>query len=169
MNVAIWLLTAVLALPLAEIVVFVLVALWIGFLWALLAVVATSTAGALMLRLGGGAHVARVKTVLGPQRLTALEADGPGTMYILAAILLLTPGFITDALGILLLVRPLRRVLGALLLRAFAAPGPQRRDDVVDLEPQEWEQVPDRQLHDQREETGNGQDLRDRAKELEVT
>jgi UPF0716 protein FxsA len=65
MNVAIWLLSAVLALPLAEIITFVLVAAWIGFGWAALALIATSVAGATMLRLSGGAQIARIRVVLG--------------------------------------------------------------------------------------------------------
>jgi UPF0716 protein FxsA len=151
MNVAIWLLIAVLALPLAEIVLFVLIAVWIGFAWALLGVVATSLAGALMLRLGGGGHVARMKVMMGSQRVTALQSDSAGTMYLLAAILLLIPGFITDAIGLLLLIAPLRRALGALLLKAFTSSQPARRDGVVDLDPEEWRQVPDAQIRDERE------------------
>jgi UPF0716 protein FxsA len=150
MNVAIWLLTALLALPLAEIVVFVLVAVWIGFAWAALALFTTTLAGALILRHSGGAHIARVRTVLGPQRVTALEADGPGTLTLLAGILLLIPGFITDAIGILLLVPPLRRGLGVLLLRAFTSAAP-KREGVVDLDPQEWRQMPDAKLRDERD------------------
>jgi UPF0716 protein FxsA len=151
MNVAIWLLIAVLALPLAEIVLFVLIAVWIGFAWALLGVVATSLAGALMLRLGGGEHVARMKVMMGSQRVTALQSDSAGTMYLLAAILLLIPGFITDAIGLLLLIAPLRRALGALLLKAFTPAQTPRRDGVVDLDPEEWRQVPDAQIRDERE------------------
>jgi UPF0716 protein FxsA len=151
MNVAIWLLIAVLALPLAEIVVFVLVAIWVGFLWALLAVAATSFIGATMLRVGGGEHVERMKTVMGPQRVTALQSDSTGTMYLLAGILLLIPGFITDIVGLLLLIAPLRRLLGALLLKAFVAGETRQRDGVVDLDPEEWRQVPDAQLPDERE------------------
>ena len=151
MNVAIWLLIAVLALPLAEIVLFVLVAIWIGFLWALLAVAATTLTGAVMLRVGGGAHVERMKTVMGPQRVTALQSDSAGTMYLLAGILLLIPGFITDVIGLLLLIAPLRRLLGALLLKVFVAGETQRRDGVVDLDPDEWRQVPDTQLRDERD------------------
>src|SRR4051812_15911630 len=116
MNVAIWLLTALLALPLAEIAVFVLVALKIGFGPAFLAVVATSFAGALMPRYAG-AKLARIQVVLGPQRLTALEADSAGTMFLIAGILLLIPGFITDLIGLLLLIAPLRRGLAAWIVR----------------------------------------------------
>ena len=46
MNVAKWLLLAILALPVAELVVFILVAATIGFGLALLLVIATSFAGA---------------------------------------------------------------------------------------------------------------------------
>lgn len=151
MNVAVWLLTALLALPMAEIVVFVLVAIWIGFAWAALVVLGTSLAGALILRLSGGSHVARLRTALGSQRIAALEADGPGTMTLLAGILLLIPGFITDVIGALLLIPPLRRGLGALILRAFNGPG-RPREGVIDLEPQEWRQVPEQQLRDERDQ-----------------
>jgi UPF0716 protein FxsA len=151
MNVAIWLLTAMLALPLTEIALFVLVAIWIGFAWALLAIVATSLAGALMLRLGGGGHVERMRVVLGPQRVTALQSDSTGTMYLLAAILLLIPGFLTGAIGVLLLIGPLRRALGALLLRIFTPSAATRRDGVVDLDRDEWRQVPEAQIRDEHE------------------
>jgi UPF0716 protein FxsA len=148
MNVAIWLLSAVLALPIAEIVVFVLVAAAIGFLWALLAVALTSLAGAAMLRHGGGAHVARMRVVLGPQRATAFEADSAGMLYLLAAILLLIPGFITDVLGLVLLVPPLRRAAAALFRRAMPR---ANNDNVVDLDPDDWRRVGDPQLRDHRE------------------
>src|ERR1051325_5237112 len=132
MNVAIWLLSAVLALPLAEIVVFVLVAAWIGFSWVALALVATSLTGAAMLRFSGGAHIARIRVVLSEERVAALKADSAGTMYLIAAILLLIPGFITDAVAILLLVPPLRRLAGALLLRSFLSRQGKRHEDIVD-------------------------------------
>lgn len=148
MNVAIWLLSAILALPVAEIVVFVAVAAAVGFLWALLAIALTSLAGAAMLRHGGGAHIARMRVVMGPQRAAAFEADGAGTLYLLAAILLLIPGFITDVLGVVLLVPPLRRAVAALFRRA----APKRRDDnVVDLDPDDWRRVGDPQLRDRRD------------------
>jgi len=104
-----------------------------------------------MLRVGGGEHVERMKTVMGPQRVTALQSDSTGTMYLLAGILLLIPGFITDIVGLLLLIAPLRRLLGALLLKAFVAGETRQRDGVVDLDPEEWRQVPDAQLPDERE------------------
>jgi UPF0716 protein FxsA len=151
MNMAIWLLTAVLALPVAEIVVFVLVSAYVGFAWTLLALLAASFTGAMMLRHGGGAHIARLRVVLGAQRATALEADGAGTMYLLAAILLMIPGFITGVIGLVLLVPPLRRTAGSLIRRAAMGNAPPRPQGVVDLEPQEWRQVPEPRLPHDRE------------------
>ena len=56
MNVAKWLLLAIVALPIAELVVFIMVAASIGFGLALLMVLATSFAGGLLLRHAGGNH-----------------------------------------------------------------------------------------------------------------
>jgi UPF0716 protein FxsA len=148
MNVAKWLLLALLALPFMELLVFIAVAQTIGFLWALALLLATSLAGAMVLRHAGGNHIARVRVALGEGGLTALQADSAGTLTLLAGILLLIPGFITDILGLLLLLAPLRRALGVLLgLR----PPPTRPDGVVDLEPQQWHQVPDAAPPDRRD------------------
>ena len=148
MNVAKWLLLALLALPLMELVVFIAVAGSIGFLWALTLVVATSMAGAMVLRHAGGNHIARMRVAMGTNSFTTLQADGPGTLTLLAGILLLIPGFITDALGLLLLLAPLRRALAAILgLR----PKPAQPDGVVDLEREQWHQVPDPALSDRRD------------------
>ena len=147
MNVAKWLLLALLALPLLELAVFIAVAATIGFLWALLLVLATSFAGALVLRHAGGNHIARVRVAMGQGSFTALQADGQGRPVLLAGILLLIPGFITDILGLLLLIAPLRQALGALSVRLRR----QRADGVVDLEPEQWHRVPDPALPDRRD------------------
>jgi UPF0716 protein FxsA len=72
-------------------------------------------------------------------------------MYLIAAILLLIPGFITDVIAVLLLVPPLRRFAGALLLRRFLSRQGKRSEDVVDLDRDEWRQLPQSRLRDQRE------------------
>lgn len=148
MNVAKWLMLALLALPLAELAAFIAVAATIGFAWALALVLAGSLAGALVLRHAGGSHIARVRVALGEGSFTALQADSSGFLVLLAGILLLIPGFITDIAGLLLLVAPLRQALGA-WLRGGAPP--PRRDGVVDLEPEQWRRVPDPALPDRRD------------------
>jgi UPF0716 protein FxsA len=148
MNVAKYLLLAVLLLPAMELAAFIAVAAAIGLLPALGLVAATSFAGALILRHAGGNHIARVRVALGQGSFTALQADGTGGLTLLAGILLLIPGFITDALGLLLLLAPLRRLLGAALGRGQAA---QRGDGVVDLAPEQWHRVDDPALTDRRD------------------
>lgn len=147
MNVAKYLLLAVLALPAIELAAFIGVAVAIGLLPALGLVAATSFAGALILRHAGGNHIARVRGALGQGSFTALTADGTGGLTLLAGILLLIPGFITDALGLLLLLVPLRRVLSAAFGRGQPAAG---GDGVVDLGPEQWHRVPDAELPDRR-------------------
>ena len=141
MNVAKWLLLALLALPLAELVMFIAVASSIGFAWALLLILAGSLAGGLVLRHAGGSHIARVRGALGQGSFTALQADGSGGVILLAGILLLIPGFITDGVGLWLLASTLFR---------HDRPAP-RNDGVVDLEPEQWQHVPDPVLPDRRD------------------
>ena len=146
MNVAKWLLLAVLMLPVMELAAFIAVAAEIGFLPALALIAAGSFAGMLVLRHAGGSHIARVRVALDQGSFTALQADDSGGLILLAGILLLIPGFITDALGLLLLAAPLRQALGAALRRGPAA----RSDGVVDLPPEQWRRVPDPELPDRR-------------------
>jgi UPF0716 protein FxsA len=148
MNVAKWLLLAVLALPAMELAAFIAVAIAIGFLPALALVVLTSFAGALVLRHAGGNHIARMRVALGRGSFTALQADDVGGIALLAGFLLLIPGFITDSLGLLLLVAPLRRLLSAGLGGSAAR---QPEDGVVDLSPEQWHPVPDPELPDRRD------------------
>ncbi len=151
MNVAKWLLLALLALPFLELAVFIAVVETIGFAWALTLVLASSLAGLLVLRHAGGSHIARVRVALGEGSYSALQADSSGGLVLLAGILLLIPGFITDLLGLLLLIGPLRRALGA----AFRGGSPATRGDgVVDLPPEQWRRVPDPALPDRRDNDG---------------
>ena len=148
MNLAKWLMLALLALPLAELATFIAVAATIGFIWALALVLAGSFTGVLILRHAGGNHIARVRVALSDGGVTALQADSSGFLVLLAGILLLIPGFITDIAGLLLLVAPLRQALGT-WLRGGAPP--PRRDGVVDLEPEQWRRVGDPALPDRRD------------------
>lgn len=146
MNVAKWLLFALLALPVMELAAFVAVAAEIGALGALVLVGATSFAGGLILRHAGGSHISRMRVALGQGSFTALQADSSGGLVLIAGILLLIPGFITDTLGVLLLLAPLRQLLGAALRRG----PPPSTDGVVDLAPEQWHRVPDPELPDRR-------------------
>ena len=147
MNMAKWVLWAVLAMPLLELTAFIVVASAIGFGWALSLIFIGSIAGLLILRHAGGAHIARIRVALAQGTFTALQADSKGGLTLLAGILLLIPGFISDIVALMLLIAPLRRVIG--LVGSTAA---KEQDGVVDLAPEQWRRVPDPSLPKQRKD-----------------
>lgn len=147
MNVAKYLLLALLMLPVAELAAFIAVGVTIGFLWAFALVAAGSLAGGLILRHAGGNHISRMRVVMRDGNFASLQADSAGVLTLLAGILLLIPGFITDFLALLIVIAPLRRALGATLGAGRRPPAP---DGVVDLEPEQWRRVPDPALSDRR-------------------
>ena len=135
MNVAKWVILAVLALPILELAAFIAVVAAIGFGWALSLILAGSLCGALILRHAGSGHVARIRVALDHGSLAALQTDAWGGLMLLAGILLLIPGFITDMVALVLLVGSLRR--------AFVGAAPRQEEGVVDLAPEQWHRVPD--------------------------
>ena len=144
MIVAKWLLLALLAFPMAELAAFVAVAAALGFFQALGLLMLGSLAGVMVLRHAGGNHIARVRMAvsqgLNQGSFSALQADSSGGLILLAGILLVIPGFITDALALLVLLVPLWRAVSGRL--GLSAP-PARTDGVVDLEPEQWRRVDD--------------------------
>ncbi len=144
MNVAKWVLLAALGLPFLELVAFIAVVATIGLGWALVLILAGSLAGALVLRRAGRGHVARIRVAMERGSFTALHADTRGSLTLLAGILLLIPGLISDILAILLLIGALRHV--------FIGAPQQRENGVVDLAPEQWHQVPDPSLPDHRKD-----------------
>ena len=152
MNVAKWLLLGLLALPLAELAVFVAVASIWDFLPALALLIGASVAGGLILRRAGGQHVQRMRGAMrdgfARQDFTALRADGIGGLTLLGGFLLAVPGFITGAIGLLVLVVPAFRVVSEALGRR--PPPPPPADGVVDLEPEQWRRVDDPRLTGER-------------------
>lgn len=116
-------LLALLGLPLVEIALFVVIGGAIG-LWPTLACVVLSAALGLSVLRGQGlqamtrlqASMARGEDPAGPM------ADG--AMLMLAGLLLLAPGFLTDAVGAALLFAPVRA-------RVFAFAGPRMARRVV--------------------------------------
>jgi UPF0716 protein FxsA len=123
-------LVAFLVVPLLELWVLIQVGQAIGVGWTLLLLVADSVLGTWLIRREGTKAYAALRDALGQGRLPHRElADG--VLVVLAGALMLSPGFVTDVFGVLLLLpltRPLgRRVLTALVARRVAVvPGPLR-------------------------------------------
>lgn len=96
-----------LAVPLLEITVFVLVGSKIGVLPTIGLVILTAVMGSVLLRWQGFSALGRIQTELAAHRVPGKEMV-QGVMILLAAFLLLTPGFVTDTLGLLLFIPAVR-------------------------------------------------------------
>jgi UPF0716 protein FxsA len=134
-----WVLAGLLILPIAELAVFLAIASEIGVLAALGAMLATSLAGAAVIRGAGRGARSRLRAAVGA---SALDARIPGLFTLLGGILLLAPGFLTDIAGALLLVPALQRRILASLLRSLGQ-ARTKRAAVVELDPDEWRRVAD--------------------------
>jgi len=107
---ALALLIALIAVPIAEIAVLIEVGGAIGTTATIGAIVLTAIAGTALIRHQGLGVIADIRR--------GVEAGSPslaplmeGLFLLLAGAFMLTPGFITDAAGLALLVAPLRRAL----------------------------------------------------------
>lgn len=116
------LLVLVLALPVAEIYMIVQASHWIGVGWALVALVGISIIGASVVR-RQGLRVWRRFTEQASRGVLPTKEMADGVVLLVAGVLLMTPGFITDAVGALLLLPPIRIGMRALLLRRFRRKG----------------------------------------------
>lgn len=138
---ALWFFVLILALPIVEIALFIQVGGAIG-LWPTLGlVILAAVAGVALMRRQG------LRTL---ERLTAsLEAGGGpgeplahGALIFVAGLLLLIPGFFTDAVGLLLLLPPVRaRLIGwgasRVIVRAAhmeARTGAPRRQETIEAD-----------------------------------
>ena len=114
-------------IPLLEITVLLQVGSAIGVLPTIAMVVLTAVIGAGLIRAQGIATLGRVRLELERGELPAVGII-EAAMLLVAGALLLTPGFVTDAVGFLILVPPLRRrAIQSFLIRRVvttgAAPG----------------------------------------------
>lgn len=110
------------AVPILEIAVFIEVGGSLGIAATLAIVLLTAIAGTILLRHQGLATLARVRKSLQQGRLPMAEVFD-GLCLLLAGALLLTPGFITDSVGLLLFYPPFRNLLRHALGRYLAASG----------------------------------------------
>lgn len=139
---------AFLVIPLIEIACFVLIGQAIG-LWPTLAgVLVTAVAGSLLLRHQGLALISEIRTTMGRGALPA-RALAEAMMVGIAGVLLLTPGYFTDGLGLVLLIPPVRSAIYAFLRSRFqiipvgAGGGGQRGasppdDHTIELDSDDW-------------------------------
>jgi UPF0716 protein FxsA len=102
--------------PIAELYVIIKVGGAIGILPTLAILVADALLGSLLLRHQGRAAWRRFNAAIDERRFPGREA-ADGVMVAVGGTLLLTPGFLTDIAGLLLLVPPTRAVIRGGLFR----------------------------------------------------
>ena len=122
-----WLLAVVfLVVPLVELAVILQVGHAIGALETVALLLAVSVVGGWLVKREGVGVLRRISAAVQGGKVPGRElADG--ALIILAGALLITPGFLSDVLGILLLLPPVRAVLRPLLVSALARRAIDRR------------------------------------------
>jgi UPF0716 protein FxsA len=121
---------AFLLVPLVEIYLIIQVGQVIGAGWTIALLVAVSLLGAWLVRREGRRAWAALQTALRSGRMPSKELSDAG-LVLVGGTLLLTPGFVTDAVGFFLvlpLTRPLARRLLAWFVRrrVLGRGGPQQ-------------------------------------------
>jgi UPF0716 protein FxsA len=138
-------------LPLAELYVILKVGDAIGAVWTILLLAADSLIGALLLRSQGRSVWLRFNTALAEGKMPHREVMD-GVLVIFGGAFLITPGFITDLIGLLLLLPPTRSLIRSQVVRRLGRrvvigvttrPGRRRQSDYdVEGTAREYDDVP---------------------------
>lgn len=127
--------------PITEIWLMIDIGSVIGAGWTVLAIISTAIIGASLVRYQGIGVYSRLNQTAARGEIPAMEMI-EGLTLLISGVLLLTPGFITDALGFLILIPPLRRWFALNMLKRFfivpGAPGkhgqgPHDHDKSIDI------------------------------------
>ena len=131
------LLVLFIVVPAIEIYVLIQVGQVIGVLPTIVLLLADAALGTWLFRREGRKAWTALSTALAERRIPAKEV-ADGALVVLGGAFLLTPGFVTDVIGVLCLLPPTRAVLrrlmtGLLTRRLFGVPMPRgSRPPVVD-------------------------------------
>ena len=141
-----------LVVPITEITLFVLIGGEIGVLATIALVLTTAVTGTILLRIQGFGIVNRIRRMLDEGRMPGRELVH-GLMIMIAGVLLLTPGFFTDTIGLLLFVPALRDFAWSVARKRITivtAEGrrepprhPPGRGPTIDLDEEEFRRDPD--------------------------
>ena len=138
---ALILLAVFIGVPLIEIAVFIEVGGALGVWPTIGATVATALAGSMLLRAQGLTTLMRARAQMDQGQLPAREMF-EGICLVLAGALLLVPGFVTDALGLLLFIPPFREALRRYIGHRLAQRGEAGRTrifvDGQEIDPNSW-------------------------------
>jgi len=105
--------------PIAELAVLIQIGQLIGVWWTIALLVADAIIGSLLARSQGRAVWRRFNEAIRTGRVPAREVMD-GALVVFGGALLLTPGFLSDILGAVLLLPPTRALVRAVLVRRYA-------------------------------------------------
>jgi len=114
-----------LLVPVAELYVIYKVGDAIGIGWTFLLLAADSVIGSLLLRSQGRAVWRKFNAILAEGRVPHREAVD-GVLVIFGGAFLITPGFLTDIVGLALLLPPTRAIFRRFLIRRLGRPSIRR-------------------------------------------
>lgn len=130
---------AFIVVPIVELFVIIQVGQVIGAWWTIAILIAVSVAGAWLVKREGRAAWARFRAAVGSARVPTNEVID-GALVLVGGTLLLTPGFLSDVLGLLMVFPPTRalanRFIRTRVSGRFGFPGTRpgtgrRRPDVA--------------------------------------
>jgi len=136
-----------LAWPLAEIAGFIAVGRQVGVLTTIGLILLSGVVGSILLRVQGFGVLRRIQAELDAGRDPGRELAN-GAMILLAGILLLFPGFISDIFGLLLFLPPVRDVIWRLVrgrisvVTRFGMRRPAGDSRTIDLDPEDYRSGP---------------------------
>ncbi len=136
--------------PIAEIYVIIQVGQEIGALWTVLILIADSIIGARLLSWQGRTAWLRFQQALAEGRVPHAEVLD-GVLVIVGGALLLTPGFITDAVGLLLLIPVTRATIRRAIMRSIRRRGMVTRVVFRNVGSRPGEPQPPRRINGDRE------------------
>lgn len=113
-----WLVLLFIFVPLADLALLIKLGTVLHFWPTLALVISTGILGAGLARRQGLRTLAAINSELSAGHMPTGQLV-EGLMILLAGAVLITPGFITDLMGLALLIPPIRRVFRALLIRHF--------------------------------------------------
>jgi UPF0716 protein FxsA len=116
---ALMFLLILIGVPFVELFVFIEVGLAIGWLWAVVLLLGTSVLGVQLVRIQGRSAIERVSRAVSGHSAPA-RASIDGALGLLGGLLLVVPGFVTDVLGVLLVLPPTRAQARRWLSRQYA-------------------------------------------------
>lgn len=133
----------ILLLPLIEIGLFIVIGQTIGLWPTLLGIVLTGIAGALVLRWQGMGVLHQMRTRFAQGELPARQM-GDAVLIGLGGVLLILPGYLTDLIGIVLLLPPTRALIYRLLARNLKVVEVSSAEyravdpDMIELDDRDW-------------------------------